>query len=356
MRSYGLIVIRILNPIPLSILYERLGQLPASPIPAHATLPGTLGPHGELVHHVGRHEREHPFYPQHIQPAFTGASHASPQIVIEHQGQIPITHAQQVITINTSDGPALVVAGPDGRPVMEQGRYIFANDLHPGAPMPQTAPVQKRRGGRVSKEVREMKEREARLQREAQDAQDAALVMTDMRSMPAAAPPSTQQHQGGEPLSANSAGVPPPQSGSSSRSHSVQHQYADMDWERERLEREKGGDREKYPEHDRSPQRHHSGGHAPHIHGHSSHGHAHRVHGHSGSPFSPPRPSPSHMQHGTHRHHAHQRIGPGSYVMRDAPTPPPLAGEEPVLPPSTATRGEPGPTAASRSASGTPPT
>ena len=338
--------IRQLTDKRIRILYERLGQLPASPIPTNAALPAPFAPPADYPPSSRRRERDH-YYQQPIQPAPASASHTSPPIVHEHQGQIPITHAQQLITVNLPEGPALVVAGPDGRPVFEHGRYIFANELHGGGPVPPpTSAPPKRRGGRVSKEVREMREREAARMRE-REMQDAAVVMTDMRASQPAPPPSQQTVTSvGEPPSAGS-GNPPPQSASSSRSHSAaqQQQYVDLDWERERLEREKvdARERDKYPERGSSPPVHSS-------HRHRHHAHVHRSHSHhdSASPMSPSAPPPQPQS--SHRIHGHQRIGPGSYVIRDAPSPPPLPNEEQ---PAPAIEGVP-PTAGSRSVSGSP--
>ncbi|KAL5507828.1 hypothetical protein ACEPAH_5446 [Sanghuangporus vaninii] len=366
-----------------AVLYERLAQLPASPpqgnvplppqhvaqqqVPAGGSVPrhqdtqpyGQSGRHqrtsgSTAAHHHHRHHQQpiQPAPPSHVSPPqhHIQAHHAHhPPRDAAHPGQLPITHAQQVVTISTPDGPLRVVAGPDGRPVTtEDGRIIPAQDLH--QPPPPSAPAPRKRGGRVSKEVRELREREAREMREREEMERKQAMLAS------AGPNSGHPPPGIEPQRSSSShmqAVSPPLS-AQAPGHVVPISSRERDWEierenreRERMQRREGGEEER--------ERHgHHGYHHHHIHAHG-HGHRHHQERISSPPppaeqISPPQVHRSHSQashasyrshHSHHSHHIHshshsasplspggssypatrihnhQRIGPGSYVLRD---------------------------------------
>ena len=75
---------------------------------------------------------------------------------------MPITHEQQFTTVSTHDGPILVVAGPDGRPVYTADRgYIPAHSVEQHSASEHTT-ISRKRSGRERKDVRDTRDRDAR--------------------------------------------------------------------------------------------------------------------------------------------------------------------------------------------------
>ena len=273
-----------------------------------------------------------------------------------HPGQLPITHEQQFTTVSTHDGPILVVAGPDGRPVYTADRgYIPAHSVEQHS-APEHTTISRKRSGRERKDVRDTRDRDAR-EREGMISDREFIITINAQ---------------------------PTHSGSGSRSHSghVSHQPQGIQHiaplpSRER-ERERERDHQvvnhhsrdhgqgianvhghRYHSHqtaDQTPAQSTTGGqaispiqnsppntHAPapeqlhrshshasqysssshgastqshHTHHHHRHGHSHS-HSHSGSPHSPESGRGTASSYPSQRHHAHQRVGPGSYSLRD---------------------------------------
>lgn len=269
---------------------------------------------------------------------------------------MPITHEQQFTTVSTHDGPILVVAGPDGRPVYTADRgYIPAHSVEQHS-APEHTTISRKRSGRERKDVRDTRDRDAR-EREGMISDREFIITINAQ---------------------------PTHSGSGSRSHSghVSHQPQGIQHiaplpSRER-ERERERDHQvvnhhsrdhgqgianvhghRYHSHqtaDQTPAQSTTGGqaispiqnsppntHAPapeqlhrshshasqysssshgastqshHTHHHHRHGHSHS-HSHSGSPHSPESGRGTASSYPSQRHHAHQRVGPGSYSLRD---------------------------------------
>lgn len=306
-------------------------------------------------------------YQQPIQPAPAPPTHVSPPQhhaqahtthalghhphASAHPGQMPITQAQRVTTVATQEGPLVVVAGPDGAPVYTADRRYIPVDHGPDL-----NPAPRKRGVREKKDVREARERDAR---------EREMIIAEREHLA----------QQGAPQ-----GAPPIDSGSGSRSHPghMSHQSQPQDVphneplssyeQRERdyqtvnhRSRDHGNANvhgHRYQGHQTaeqaSPPQPPSGGqgispiqssppnihtsapgqvprshshtsqyssssqshHPAHHHHHHRHGHSHSQ-SHSGSPHSPGSGGGPTTSYPSQRTHGHQRIGPGSYVLRD---------------------------------------